>query len=162
MHRYLKTSLLVAALTIGLGYSVTPVHAFDDRSTATINVDAGVILHGHDAVAYQSESRAVKGDPAFSAVHDGATYHFANAANRDTFIADPARYAPAYGGFCAMGAALGKKFDVDPTQFQVVDGRLYLNLDAPTFKLWSRDIPKHIENGDRNWPEIKDQAPQSL
>lgn len=162
MNRILKTSLLVTALTFAVGFSATPAFAYDRASTAAINVDAGVILYGYDAVAYQTESRPVKGSAAFSAKHDGATYHFASAAHRDTFLANPARYAPAYGGFCAMGAALGKKLDIDPTQFKVVDGRLYLNLNADVFKSWSKDIPNHIGKADKNWVGIKDKAPNRL
>ncbi len=162
MNRILKTFLLVTALALGVGFSATAAFAYDQASTAAINVNAGVILHGHDAVAYHTENRPVKGSAAFSARHDGATYHFASAANRDTFLADPARYAPAYGGFCAMGAALGKKLDVDPTQFKVVDGRLYLNLNADVFKSWSKDIPAHIGKADKNWAGIKGKAPNKL
>lgn len=162
MNRFLHASLLASALALGLGLAAMPAHAYDETSTATINVDAGVILHGHDAVAYQTENRPVKGSAEFTAVHDGATYQFASASNRDTFLADPAKYAPAYGGFCAMGAAFGKKFDVDPTQFRVVDGRLYLNLNESVFKRWTQDIPANIENANVNWPDIKDKAPKAL
>jgi YHS domain-containing protein len=162
MHQLIKTTFLATALALGLGLAATPAFAFDEASPAAINVEAGVILHGHDAVAYQTENRPVKGSAAFSATHDGATYHFASAANRDTFLADPARYAPAYGGFCAMGAAFGKKFDVDPTQFKVVDGRLYLNVSADVFKRWAQDIPANIATANDTWPGIKDKAPKAL
>ena len=162
MNRFFKTSLLATALALGAGFAAAPAFAYDEASPAAINVDAGVILHGHDAVAYQTENRPVKGNAAFSATHEGATYHFASAANRDTFLTDPARYAPAYGGFCAMGAALGKKLDIDPTQFKVVDGRLYLNVNADVFTAWEKDIPTNIKNADQNWPGIKDKAPNAL
>lgn len=49
----------------------------------------------------------------FTASYDGAEYLFVSAANRDTFVSEPAEFAPAYGGFCAMGAALGKRLDGD-------------------------------------------------
>jgi YHS domain-containing protein len=154
MNRFFKTSLLATALALGAGFAATPAFAYDETSPAAINVDAGVILLGHDAVAYQTENRPVKGGAAFSATHDGSTYHFASAANRDAFLADPAR--------CAMGAALGKKLDVDPTQFKVVDGRLYLNVNADVFKRWAQDIPTNIENADQNWPGIANEAPNTL
>ncbi|MCZ8165652.1 YHS domain-containing (seleno)protein [Silanimonas sp.] len=162
MNRFLKTSLLATALALGAGFAAAPAFAYDEASPAAINVDAGVILHGHDAVAYQTENRPVKGNAAFSATHEGATYHFVSAANRDAFLADPARYAPAYGGFCAMGAALEKKLDIDPTQFKVVDGRLYLNVNADVFTAWEKDIPTNIKNANQNWPGIKDTAPNAL
>jgi len=99
MNQFLKTSILATALVLGLGFTAMPAFAYDKTSTAAINVEAGVILHGHDAVAYQTENRTVNGDPTLAATHDGATYHFASTANRDTFLADPARYAPAFGDF---------------------------------------------------------------
>lgn len=154
---------LSLALTIAVGsLGATGAMAFDETSTASINVDQGVILQGYDAVAYQTESKPVKGDAQYSASYQGATYHFASAANRDAFRADPAKYAPAYGGFCAMGAALGKKLDIDPTQFKVVDGRLYLNVNADVFKKWSENVPGNIQNANANWPTIADKAPNSL
>jgi len=162
MNRFLKTTPLATALALGAGFAATPAFAYDETSPAAINVDAGVILHGHDAVAYQTEDRPVKGSAAFSTTHEGATYHFASAANRDTFLADPVRYAPAYGGFCAMGAALEKKLDIDPTQFKVVEGRLYLNVNADVFNAWEKDMPTNIKNADQNWPSIKDKAPNTL
>ena len=162
MNRFFKTSLLATALALGVGFAATQAFAYDENSPAAINVDAGVILLGHDAVAYQTENRPVKGGAAFSATHDGSTYHFASAANRDTFLTDPARYAPAYGGFCAMGAALEKKLDIDPTQFKVVDGRLYLNVNADVFTAWEKDIPTNIKNADQNWPGIANEAPNTL
>ena len=79
-----------------------------------------------------------------------------------TFQSDPARYVPQFGGFCALGAALGKKLDVDPTQFKVVDNKLYLNVNADVFKKWSQDVPGNIASADANWHAIKDKAPSAL
>lgn len=135
--------------------------AFNEESPADVNLDAqGVILRGHDAVAYQAEGRPVKGSPQHSATHQGATYHFASAANRDRFRADPARYAPAYGGFCAMGVAMGRKLDGDPQLFRVVDSRLYLNVSAPVQQRWLQDIPGHIRQAEAEWPKLRGRTPR--
>jgi YHS domain-containing protein len=155
------------ALAISLGSAVAfisaPGYAYDEASTASINVDQkGVILKGYDAVAYFTKGAPVLGSQEFSASYEGSTYLFASAANRDAFQADPARYAPQFGGFCAMGAALGKKLDVDPSQFKVVDGKLYLNVNADVFKKWATDIPGNIAQANANWPGIKDKAPKAL
>ena len=61
-----------------------------------------------------------------------------------------------------MGAALEKKLDIDPTQFKVVDGRLYLNVNADVFTAWEKDIPTNIKNADQNWPGIANEAPNTL
>ena len=86
---------------------------------------------------------------------DGATYRFASQTNLDAFKADPARYEPAFGGFCAYGAALGKKFDGDPQYWKIVDGRLYLNLDADIQKEWAKDEAGNIVKASRNWARIR-------
>lgn len=114
------------------------------------------MLRGHDPVAYVEQGRPVQGDPAFQAERGGVTWRFASAANRDAFLADPARYEPAYGGYCAMGTALGRKLDGDPQRWRVVDGRLFLNVNLDVQKRWLGDIPGHVREADANWPKIKE------
>jgi YHS domain-containing protein len=86
-----------------------------------------------------------------------ATYWFTSDANRQLFEADPAKYLPQYGGYCAYGIAQGAKPDIDPTAFRVVDGRLFLNLSPAVQRRWQQDIPGYIERANRNWPSLKDQ-----
>ena len=116
----------------------------------------GVILSGHDTVAYFTMNKAVKGYSGISAVHDGAIYHFSSEANRDTFKANPAKYAPQYGGFCAYGAAIGAKFPIDPTVFAVVDDKLYVNNSANVSKLWTAKQAKAITLADSKWSKIRE------
>lgn len=158
----LATAISLAVFGFSASTSNT-AFAYDTASTSSINVsEAAVILHGYDAVAYFSKSAAVKGASKFSTRHGGATYHFSTAKNLAAFKANPAKFVPQYGGFCAMGAALGKKLDVDPTQFKVVDGKLYLNVNAEVFVAWSKDIAGNIVKANQNWPAIKDATPASL
>ena len=161
-----KLSLAAAISLAVVGFSATTVNnafAYDTASTASINVGKkAVILHGYDAVAYITESAAIKGAAEYSTAYGGATYQFASAKNLADFKANPEKFVPQYGGFCAMGAALGKKLDVDPSQFKVVDGKLYLNVNADVFAAWSKDIPGNIVKANQNWPAIKDATPASL
>jgi len=122
----------------------------------------GVILSGHDAVAYFSENKPVKGYAGISAVHDGAIYHFSSEANREAFKANPAKYAPQYGGFCAYGAAIGAKFPVDPTVFAVVDNKLYVNNSANVSKLWTAKQSEAITLADKKWSKIRTTASADL
>jgi hypothetical protein len=85
----------------------------------------------------------------------GANWRFASAENRDRFAADPERYAPQYGGYCAYAVSEGTTADIDPEAWKVVDGKLYLNLSKDVQKLWEQDIPGYIEKADANWPEIR-------
>jgi len=121
-----------------------------------------VALKGYDPVAYQTQKAAVQGSDAFTADHNGATYHFASAGNRDAFQQNPAKYVPAFGGYCAMGVAFGRKLDVQPTAFRVVDGTLYLNLNTDVQARWVQDIPGNLERANSTWPKIAEKAPSAL
>jgi YHS domain-containing protein len=114
----------------------------------------GAAIDGYDPVAYFKENKPVKGSEAFTATHEGSTFRFASAANRDAFVADPGKYAPQYGGFCAYAVADGYKAKIEPDAFTIVEGRLYLNYDQSIQRRWRRDIPGYIRKGDRNWPEV--------
>ena len=115
----------------------------------------GVILSGYDAVSYFAANKATKGYAGISAVHDGAIYHFSSESNRDLFKANPSKYAPQYGGFCAYGAAIGAKFPIDPTVFAVVDDKLYVNNSANVSKIWTAKQSKAITLADKKWSKIK-------
>lgn len=116
---------------------------------------AGAALHGYDVVAYHTEGRAVEGTAEHRVQWEGATWQFASAANAERFRADPRRYAPAYGGYCAWAAAEGYIADVDPDVFEVVDGTLYLNFSRGVNRRWQRDIPGNIARADENWPRLR-------
>jgi len=120
------------------------------------NVDSsGLALKGYDPVAYFSEKRPVPGKPELTARHEGATYRFASAANRDAFAAAPATYAPQYGGYCAFGMASGYKAPIEPDAWTVVDGKLYLNYNQSVRSRWSSDIPGFLRKADANWPTVR-------
>ena len=101
------------------------------------------------------------GDPNV-AVHDGVTYIFANKENLDTFNADPEKYVPAYGGYCAYGVSVGKKFVGDPEVWRVVEGRLYLNLDTTVQDIWFKDVDGNIVAANDQWNKIRDKSPAEL
>ena len=122
----------------------------------------GVILSGYDAVAYFTMDKPVKGYSEISAVHDGAIYRFSSEANRDAFNANPAKYAPQYGGFCAYGAAIGAKFPIDPTVFAIVDDKLYVNNSAKVSELWNGKRAKAIELADTKWSKIREVSANDL
>lgn len=153
----------VAAALVATALAPSTTFAYDENSPAAVNVDASsVALQGYDPVSYFSGSAPRKGKSGISAKHDGATYHFASTANRDKFNAAPAKYAPQFGGFCAMGAALGKKLDVDPNAYKVVNDRLYLNVNKDVQKRWLDDVPGNIATAEKAWPALKDQVPKGL
>ena len=136
---------LFAMLLLCLG-GVDPARAVDE-----VFVTGDGAVRGYDVVAYHVDQRAVKGSAAISHEWGGATWRFASTEHRDAFVADPARYAPKYGGYCAYGMANGYKVGTDPTAFSIVDGVLYLNYSKPVQRTWKRDRDKFIAIADVNW-----------
>jgi hypothetical protein len=123
-------------------------------SAERINVDGGVAARGTDVVAYFTEGKAVAGSPQFVHRWNGAEWRFASAANRDLFAADPARYAPQYGGFCAWAVSNGYVATIDPEAWHIVDDKLYLNYSRFVQLRWRLDVPGTIAKGDANWPKL--------
>jgi hypothetical protein len=114
----------------------------------------GLALDGYDPVAYFTENRPVKGDPAITAIHAEATYRFASTANRDRFLQAPQQFLPQYGGFCAWAVSRGYTADTDPLAWRIVDGRLFLNYNQDVQKKWAEDVEGNIRRGDANWPGL--------
>jgi YHS domain-containing protein len=110
-----RRSMLLAALGAAL-----PAFADDQAAAPKLGIK------GYDPVSYFTDGRAVKGEPSISFDFDEARYRFASAQHRSLFAGDPARYEPQFGGLCATGIAFGKKTESDPTQWKIVDGKLYL------------------------------------
>jgi len=120
-----------------------------------VNVDdQGVALMGYDPVSYFTDNQPVMGTAEFTAVYDGAMYHFVSMEHRVTFENDPAKYAPAFGGFCGYAASINKISPVDPTIFQVIDGRLVLQHTQEAYSLFNKDAAKSLAKADKNWPSL--------
>ncbi len=119
-------------------------------------------IGGYDPVAYFTEGKAVRGTGFHVSVVDGVTYVFASPEHKKLFDADSQKYLPAYGGYCAYGLGVGKKFVASPEVWKVVEGKLYLNLDSKIQQSWEKDIPGYIAKGDANWITMKDKKPSDL
>lgn len=113
-----------------------------------------IAVQGHDPVAYFMEGKPVKGSKTFEAEWNGATFRFASAENRDLFLADPEKYAPQYGGYCAWAIADGKFAKGDADHWRIVDGKLYLNYNAKIQKKWDADTSGFIDRADDIWPTL--------
>ena len=128
-----------------------PAHAAKAKVFAT---GAAIAIRGYDPVAYFDDDRAVKGSPEHAAQWNGAVWHFASAENKTRFEADPERYAPQYGGYCAWAVSQGYTAPTDPDAFSIVDGKLYLNYSKRVRATWSKDVTGNIERGNANWPGV--------
>ena len=114
----------------------------------------GAALKGYDAVAYHTVGKPVEGSSRFTYKWRDATWRFASGKHRDLFAADPERYAPAYGGYCAYGVAQGAKVDIDPSAWHIVDGKLYLNVNKRVQQTWKTDIPGYIALANQHWQSL--------
>ena len=115
----------------------------------------GVAINGYDPVAYFEEHRAVKGDPALTAVYKGSTFLFATPAHQAAFVRTPERFAPQFGGYCAYGVAEGVKAAIDGTIWEVVEGRLYLNHDPQVQTKWKAGRATLFREAQANWPKVE-------
>jgi YHS domain-containing protein len=129
-----------------------PVHAA--KPEVYTGFLSSLALDGFDAVAYFTDKRPEKGSSRFEVKHKGATWRFASQANLETFKADPEKYAPRYGGYCAWAVSQGYTAKGDPRYWRVVDGKLYLNYDTSVQARWEKDIPGFISKADGNWPGV--------
>ncbi len=111
-------------------------------------------LDGHDPVAYFTLGRPVKGQKRFRLKYQGVDWYFSSAEHRRLFQADPEKYAPRYGGYCAWAVAHGTTARGDPRQWTIREGRLYLNYDADIQKDWLADPQRWIREADNNWPAV--------
>jgi len=145
----ISSSLLMSSLT----------YAVDIDANADIN---DLAIKGYDPVSYFMDNKAMMGSSEYTATYKNAIYQFASEEHRDNFRANPEKFAPQFGGFCAFGVTKERKFDTDPTAWRISDGKLYLNLNKNVQKLWLKDVPGNIASADDIWPEIKTQTDAAL
>jgi YHS domain-containing protein len=126
------------------GSSASPVLA--------VNTKDGFALKGYDPVAYFTIGQPTKGVDQYTYRWQGVTYRFASADNLQRFKADPEKYVPQYGGYCAYAMSLDRIADIDPYRWAIVGGKLYLNNGYLAQDLWSLNKSGNIASADQNWP----------
>lgn len=147
IHRRHALALMGAALALP---AAAPVWA----DQPMIHARSGLAIGGYDPVAYFTQGKPVKGKSAHKVMWKGAVWTFASAAHREAFEADPRRFAPQFGGYCAYAVSRGYTAKTDPKAWKVHEGRLYLNYSTQVRTLWSRDIPGNIALARGNWPGV--------
>jgi len=150
-------SLFVLAMVIGFSsVGVNNVLAYNTIEFSIVGAK------GYDVVSFFEAGQPTQGNGNHVVEYEGITYLFSSDENKSTFEKNPQRYLPAYGGYCAYGVSVAKKFHGDPEVWRIVDGTLYFNLDRDIQKLWVKDIPGNIKKAEANWPQIKDKSPSDL
>ena len=143
-----------AALMLGSAGLAFAAPAQADKSLVYTGTFSNTAVEGHDPVAYFTEGRPVKGSRDFSTEYQGAEFRFASQENLDIFLADPEKYAPQFGGYCAWAVSEGYTAKGDADHWAIVDGKLYLNYNKNVQNLWEQDRAMHIDRANVNWPEV--------
>jgi hypothetical protein len=124
------------------------------KNSSLFSSATGVAINGYDTVAYFTANKPVKGLDSLVHEYKGAKWKFATAANLELFKANPEKYAPQYGGYCAYGVTQGYLVKVEPEQFTIRDNKLYLNYDADVQAKWLKDVPGYIGSADQKFPQL--------
>ncbi|MRI34791.1 hypothetical protein EOPP23_17560 [Endozoicomonas sp. OPT23] len=117
---------------------------------------SGLALEGYDSVAYFRQGRAVMGAKQHSTHWKNADWYFSSAENLKRFQADPEKYAPQYGGYCAYAMSYGLVVNSDPEAFHIDNGRLYLNYSKSVRAKWLKNHKQYIFEADANWQAIEE------
>ena len=136
-----------------LGFLAVTATMAADKSLLNLDRE-GVAIQGHDPVAFFTVKAPLKGKPEFTSEFHGAKYRFYSAKNKAAFEADPAKYEPRFGGYCAFGVSKGKLVEIDPEAFQVVDGRLLLQYSKGVRDTFNQDSAGNLKKAEENWPQL--------
>jgi YHS domain-containing protein len=143
----MKKILLLLALVLGIS-------AFGQSKTLQNFDKDGVAIQGYDPVAFFTDGKPVRGDAKFPARHKGAIYYFASKEHLALFKAEPTKYEPAFGGYCAYGVSREKLVEVDVNAFQIVDGKLLLQYSKGVRDNFNKDTKGNLSKAEKNWPGL--------
>ncbi|MBX7172379.1 MAG: hypothetical protein K1X72_15540 [Pyrinomonadaceae bacterium] len=147
---------LIVAISI-LVANCAGSNSFKKVSTTAENI----AIKGYDTVAYFADNGAVKGNPQYEFVWNGAKWLFSNKENLEKFQKNPEIYAPQFGGYCSYSMSQGKVAEGDPNEWKVVDGKLYLINNPEAKKKWEAGQQKLIEDGKKNWEDVQTKKPEN-
>ena len=146
-------SIIVLLLILFIGSKVariSPISLGMHNDTYT-KIFSDKAIQGYDPVAYITEQKATLGDEAYSHAWNNATWSFTSEENKNLFVANPAKYAPQYGGYCALAVSKGLTAYTSPDEFEIVDDRLYLFADRSAHEKWQEDKIENLKKSDANW-----------
>lgn len=143
--------MAIAFFVAILSFTLIPAASAEKLYYSTL---FGTAVEGYDVVAYFTDGKPVEGSKDHSVEWKGVDWYFANAEHKKMFEADPGKYAPQYGGYCAWAVSQGYTASTIPEAWKIVDGKLYLNYSKGVQSTWEEDIPGNIKLANNNWPGI--------
>lgn len=148
------TFALVALVSAaGPVWAAEPINTLEKKALFGYKA-SGVAIRGYDTVAYFTQQAAIEGSDSFRTEWKGANWHFSSQEHLELFEADPEKYAPQYGGYCAYGVAKDGLVKIEPENWTIVGGKLYLNYDDKVQKLWEKDITGFIDTADAKFDAL--------
>lgn len=153
--------LLSSAVTFSLATWVLAADEYNVANGLTLTGNT-LGMHGIDPVSMFDGNTPQIGDAVHTSAHDGVDYYFANAETKERFDAAPDAFLPQFGGFCAYGVYAGKKLDGDVRYADIVDGKLYLFVNAAIFEKYLEDKDPVIAGAFDKWPEIRSTPVEDL
>ncbi|MFK7993329.1 MAG: YHS domain-containing (seleno)protein [Granulosicoccus sp.] len=143
----IATIAIAALSTSGSTLAAEPVNTLEKKGLFGYKA-SGIAIRGYDTVAYFTQGAPVEGLASISTVWEGATWQFSSQEHLALFEAEPTKYAPQYGGYCAYGVAKDGLVKIEPENWTILDDKLYLNYDDKVQRLWEKDIPGFISTAD--------------
>lgn len=150
---FAAVATIAGLASVGSGIATAPDALARKPQINTIG-SPGIAIKGFDPVAYFTVGKPVKGSKAFETKHKGATWRFSSAENKAAFEANPAKYEPAYGGYCAYGTAQGYLVKIEGNAWAIRDGKLYLNYDTGVQRRWAKKPASYIATANKKWPGL--------
>lgn len=141
---------------VNTAFAAEPINTLEKSGLFSYK-PSGVAIRGTDTVAYFTEGKPVKGSDAFTTEWNGATWKFASQEHLDLFVANPEKYAPQYGGYCAYGVTKNNLVKVEPENWTIVDGKLYLNYNDSIQSKWEGDISGYIADANEKFKGLLNQ-----
>lgn len=158
LPRLLRAALMaitcVAALSgCGAMLAQNPASALKPVNAVKDGDDARVMLHGADVVAYFTQGRYQPGQTSIKSVYESVTFRFASPEHKALFDAQPTRYLPQFGGYCANGIAYAIPWGGDADTWRIIDGKLYIFGGRGSQEAFELDIPGNLALANRYWNE---------
>src|SRR3954447_16753769 len=149
----LKARTLMSVVVLLFASSAIHAQKYEGKYFNNLNSD-GVIIDGYDPVAFFTDNKPVKGDAKFQYTYEDAIYYFMSQEHLDMFKANPEKYKPQFGGWCAYAVSLGRVAPIDVNTFSIVNGRLVIQHNQRAVNGWSKDITGSLQLADKYWPKV--------
>lgn len=151
---FLAATLAIANLAAAnVAFAAEPINTLEKKGFFGYKA-SGIAIRGYDTVAYFTQGAPVEGSTSFTSDWEGATWRFSSTEHKDLFEADPTKYAPQYGGYCAYGIAQDDLVKIEPENWSILDGKLYLNYNDKIQGLWDQDVPGFIATADAKFEAL--------